>query len=641
MAGLKSLPMPFMGRLGAKILLVMASALIVTSLLFLTLIVPRFYNDLLNERTAGSTQLGNLMEVSLEHLMLVRDINSLRTLLSQMGSEPDIKRVMILDDKGQIRFSSDIALVGSTLASTGAACPDCLMPTPDGANRSQTFTDGDGNHILRTVNVIYNQDRCTRCHQPVAEHPINGYLTIDLSTTHLERKAVWSAVFLAIAGCISLLFALGATWFAIRKLILKPVNVLTEASKALADGDLSARTGIVLEPGRRDEIHTLSASFDRMAERLDETVSRLREQRSFQQALIDAIPDGIRVINEEFSVEVANKEFCRQTGMTHSEIMASPCYVSSHNRKERCVPTMTVCPLAVWQGHNVTDGFIKYMHIHTNHRNGNSFPVEVVTSRLEVMSAGKPRRLVVEAIRDVSKQVEISQEQRLSEIGHLATGVAHEIRNPLASISLGIKAIKQSLTDQGDFGEVRDYMKAVEENIEECIVVTDRLLHLSRLPTEKGELLDIRTIINDTVGILRYEAEICNVEVRVDVPENLRIVGCDGSIRMVAFNIIQNAFHAMPKGGKLTVAARERTDKHIEISIADTGIGISLEHLPLIFYPFWSWRADKSRGSGLGLAICKSTVERWFGTITVASTPGEGATFFLDFPPADEVIERI
>ncbi|MCL2716102.1 MAG: ATP-binding protein [Alphaproteobacteria bacterium] len=636
-------------RLGVKILMAMASAMTLTSVIFLAVIVPRYHDSLLNERRAGSAKLGSMLQIALENAMLKRDIPGLRTILNRIGQEANIERAMIVNPAGMVRFSSDPAMLEQNFAHIRDLCPDCALSETGSSFATAFLTDARGVKILRAVNAVANQEPCTKCHGPLATHPVNGYLVIDHSAGLLESQAMWSAVFLAAAGFVCLAGALLSTWLAIRRFVLRPVRALSEASIALADGNLATRVAVnetASHPG--DEIAALARSFNRMVAELDRTIVRQREHESFQQALIDGIADGIRVIRADYSVIAANKEFCRSVGMTLEDVLSRPCYASSHARSEPCIPTLVVCPLAALAT-ETSSGLVKCTHSHSHHSDASPSPVEVIASRLEVGAGDARAFYVVESIRDLSRQARVSQEQRLAEIGQLAVGVAHEIRNPLASIDLGLKAISRSL-GQGNTAptasreralEMMDYMAAVNASIATCIAVTDRLLHLSRLPTERGQLLTLCVLATDIVSLLRYEAECRKVEVTIDIPERLRMVASDGEMRMVVLNLVQNAFHAMPDGGRLTITAREKDDGSITISFTDTGSGISAEHLTKIFYPFWSWRADGSSGSGLGLPISKTTVERWFGRISVTSKLGEGTTFILDFPPTEDVIERM
>jgi len=185
---------------------------------------------------------------------------------------------------------------------------------------------------------------------------------------------------------------------------------------------------------------------------------------------------------------------------------------------------------------------------------------------------------------------------------------------------------------------VLEFITAANVEIDRSLNVTERLMKLSRTPQDRGALLDVAQSICDATALLRYEAELRNIEIRQDIDEDARIIADESDLGMILVNLMQNALHAMTTGGVLTLSAKVTADRDVDIVVSDTGVGIPQENLRKIFHPFWSWRADGSIGSGLGLAICKSLVEKWKGDITVSSPPGQGAAFELRFPHADKAI---
>jgi len=297
---------------------------------------------------------------------------------------------------------------------------------------------------------------------------------------------------------------------------------------------------------------------------------------------------------------------------------------------------MVVCPLAAMAGR---DERIKASHIHVHGPSGEEFAAEVVAVAIDGASLGHQGRLIVESIRDLSQHVQVSQEQRLSELGHMAAGLAHEIHNPLASIRLGLHAIERELK-LGPADETHEFIAAVNAEVDRCLGVTERLMRLSRIPEPSGEIVDVAPLVQDVFALLRYDASAHNVVLSNEVAEDARVVGTQGDFGMILINLMQNALHAMPQGGRLRVVAHTTPERMVVLHVIDTGVGIDAERLDRIFHPFWSWRADGSAGSGLGLAICKALVVKWNGAISVSSTPGAGATFTLRFPHADKAIER-
>jgi len=135
---------------------------------------------------------------------------------------------------------------------------------------------------------------------------------------------------------------------------------------------------------------------------------------------------------------------------------------------------------------------------------------------------------------------------------------------------------------------------------------------------------------------MAYESE--KAGVRTDIrlhPQGLRIMAAEGDIRMALLNLLQNALHAMPRGGVLSLATREEGDWAV-IDVVDTGVGISSEIQQHVFEPFFSRRADGQKGTGLGLAIARSLVRRHGGMIEMESEVGKGSRFTMRFPTAEK-----
>jgi signal transduction histidine kinase len=187
---------------------------------------------------------------------------------------------------------------------------------------------------------------------------------------------------------------------------------------------------------------------------------------------------------------------------------------------------------------------------------------------------------------------------------------------------------------------VARYLELVDREIDKCINVTERLLKLSAPPSVNPELVALDQVVTETLSLLRWEAEHDDVDIIEDLQPGTRVVASDSEMRMLALNLAQNAFHAMPDGGTLTV--RLRGDENgITLEVADNGAGISPDGLKHIFEPFYSRRADESQGTGLGLPISQNIVENWGGKITVESEFGQGTRFTVHLPPAKQQLDRL
>jgi signal transduction histidine kinase len=259
--------------------------------------------------------------------------------------------------------------------------------------------------------------------------------------------------------------------------------------------------------------------------------------------------------------------------------------------------------------------------------------VEVAAAALVLADHDGVRRVVVEAIRDLEAMAMVSHEQKLSEIDQLATGVAHEIRNPLTSIGLGLRSAMSDLA-HGDEAEARAALGLIEPEIERCLGITSSLLKLSTPSGSRCDLILVEEVVRDVIALLSYEAESREVRIDLRLEPEVRVIASDSEMRMVIINLAQNALHAMVAGGVLNITSR-REGAMVEIVVTDTGVGIRPEDLDRIFLPFWSRRADGVPGTGLGLAICRNIARRSGGTLSAVSTPGRGSQFTLRLPDAD------
>ena len=167
-------------------------------------------------------------------------------------------------------------------------------------------------------------------------------------------------------------------------------------------------------------------------------------------------------------------------------------------------------------------------------------------------------------------------------------------------------------------------------------LLAKRGLHVLRLgatPSETPELIEVAGVVEDTISLLHWEAELRDVTVGTTLEPGARVMASDSEMRMVLLNLVQNAFHAMPQGGDLHVASRT-IDGRIEITVQDSGIGIQPDKLKKVFDPFYSRRADGSQGTGLGLSIVRTIVENYGGEVSVQSEPGQGSRLAVSLPDA-------
>ncbi|HPQ95894.1 MAG: HAMP domain-containing protein [Thiothrix sp.] len=633
----------FLQQLNQRFLVFLFSVLGLASFSFL-LLFYFFYNaQLAAERTEASQAVSLLLKSSLERAMLQRDLPGLRAIVDELGRQDKISDVRILNPSGEIRFASRPDQLGQqAIDLMQSFCGECDPDRMPLEPQARFVTVENGSERLRTFHPVRNKPECMQCHGSTVTHPVNGILLVDHEAASIRHKGLTNILTLAGAGGIVMLLTAMASWWFMRRYVMQPIGQLNQASRHLSQGNLDTRVN--LPPGQ-DEMTRLAGAFNHMAERLQHNHDLLQSRQQFLQGLIDAMPDGVRVIAPDYRIVQANRSYAEQAGYaTPQALCRQYCYQVTYQRDTPCPPTLRTCPLSRLNQDQPT---LRYMET-LQRRDGSSLMTEVFAARLPPDAhPDHPGNtaddfLVVEAVRDLEKVAHYSHEQKLAALGELAANVAHEIHNPLASVQITLQASERILAESGqDTHELGEYLQLVNEQVEQCLDVTHRLMKLGTLASVYPELLDVNTLIRETLSLLRFEREQQGITEQLQLDSRQpRIVAADNDLRMVILNLVQNAFHAMPDGGVLTVATGKEAGQ-VLIRVADTGQGIRNESLPYIFDPFFSQRPEKTRpGTGLGLTIVRSLVRQHDGTIRVAHHQPGNTVFEVRFPDADSPTEE-
>jgi len=608
-------------KLNRKYILGMASGLLAVSILFVILFMSMYQKQLTSERANTSLHLNKLLQTSLENAMLKRDLNGLRDILTSFGKQDEIMRVMIYNPQGTVRFSSEKQFLGNIDHQIGSTVQD----------KTVFINTGDQNEVLRSINPIYNKAECSVCHGDKSKNPINGILVVDFDASTLRKHAQETTLVLMGSGSTMLLITLFGGWWFMGQFVLKPVKKLLHAQEKFTNGDLQSRVNLK----GNDEISQLGYSFNNMVETIEDQWNTIKKRQQFLQSLIDGIPDGIRVLDQNYNILLYNKTYAEQFAGDAESIINHKCY-AIHDRDEPCIPTMETCPLFEI---NKNGKPIKAIHHHINNKKEKQSSEIFAAPIIAGGDLGK-EPIIIEVIRDLSKAINYSQEQRLTALGMLASGVAHEIHNPLGSIQIAFQSIDQLIeAEEPVIDQLKYYIKLIEGEIDKCVDITGRLLKLGSLPDTYLQPINLNTVISETISLLQWEADSKDIQMKLEIPNSnkLRVMATDNELRMMILNLVQNAYHAMPDGGDLFVNVKPLDQKkQIKIIIQDTGVGISKKKQERIFDPFFSHRSDKEKGTGLGLSITQAIIKRFNGSITVKSKPGEGSIFTITLPNADK-----
>jgi two-component system, NtrC family, sensor kinase len=243
-------------------------------------------------------------------------------------------------------------------------------------------------------------------------------------------------------------------------------------------------------------------------------------------------------------------------------------------------------------------------------------------------------RLVI--MDDITQRMELeaqlSQADKLSSIGLLAAGVAHEVNTPLAVISSYTQMLSKQL--QSDPQKAGLLEKITKQTFRASEIVNN-LLNFSRTTGTEFTEVSLNKVIGDTLALLEHQFKVAHIEVQRDFERNLpAIQGNAGRLQQVFLNLFLNAKDAMSGGGTLRVSTHN--GEFVSVQVSDTGSGIAQEHIHRIYDPFFTTKTSpaegQNRGTGLGLSVTYGIIQEHAGEIRVESRPGEGTTFTLDFP---------
>jgi PAS domain S-box-containing protein len=277
----------------------------------------------------------------------------------------------------------------------------------------------------------------------------------------------------------------------------------------------------------------------------------------------------------------------------------------------------------------------KSIEISLGTKGGEEVPISWTGSRM----LDDERRIVglVAVGRDLTErkrlEAQLIQSAKLTSLGVMAGGIAHEIRNPLAISSAAAQILMEGTDDETVKAGAAE---KIYSGIQRASYIIENLLKFARPPEERMAPTDINEALEGTLSLLDNQFRVQQIALRRDFASELPpVVGNKSLIQQVFSNMILNACNAMPGGGSLTITTRVNSDNQVEIQFADTGVGIPPQHLSKIFDPFFT-TMPVGKGTGLGLSISYSIIKQQQGTIAVESRVGGGSTFTVILPIGGE-----
>ena len=402
--------------------------------------------------------------------------------------------------------------------------------------------------------------------------------------------------------------------------VIRPTERISNVSRQVSKGIYSSRLPLKQGAKLQDEFDILYSAYNQMLDSIEDNIAQVKNREHYLQQLIDAIPEGIRVIDKNFNVMMTNQAFNNMFKITETSV-GQKCYQAYGYKCEECPQSRYNCPVRNWRKN------INSEAIRTIHEVGKT-PFYVTAAKLKISAK---EYYIIEALHDLSADIKYSHQQKVSSLGFLSTSIAHEMKNNLGAIRMILEGLLDSeYKDVADDDAGKKYLTMAHNQLIEAVKTPERLLRLAQYSEDEVTEVDVKSAVGDMVLMIDYDAKRHGISVDTVIDDNIVLMTNEADFKMIILNLVQNAIKAMPKGGQLYIEG-SKNNRGVVIKIKDNGIGIEAGKIKHIFEPFYSANSQ-AKSSGLGLAIVSSLVEKNKGKIAVKSKVGEGTEFTLRFP---------
>ncbi len=346
---------------------------------------------------------------------------------------------------------------------------------------------------------------------------------------------------------------------------------------------------------------------------------KIRQAKMNLEAIFDGIRNQLSLQSPHYDILRVNRSVIEKYHTTYTELIGRKCYEAYYGRPYPC----ETCPVAVTiKTKQPSSSILKISETHTTLRIS-SYPI--LDEKSDLVS-------IIEDVQDITEeeqlQEQLIQSEKLAGIGILASGVAHEINNPLS----GIIGIAEIALDEEDSSEHKTYLGDILSCAQRINQIVKGLRSYSRVAKqEEQSRINVNEVLEESLKMVQLAIKTTKIKVIRQYKCTEEIKANAGEIQQVFTNLITNAFQAInEKEGVLTLSTRSLHDL-IEVTVGDSGIGIPQEDLKKIFDPFFTTKKP-GEGTGLGLNVVYRIVVKYEGTIDIESKKGVGTTFTIKFP---------
>ena len=358
---------------------------------------------------------------------------------------------------------------------------------------------------------------------------------------------------------------------------------------------------------------------------LEQKAVQIERLKDFSENIVESLNVGVLAVDLDGAVESWNTQLERLIGVPRHEAVG--------RKLEEVLPSDLVAEIAARAGDERVSSLYKFR---MRSRGGRNLVVNVSIAPLVGKSGDRIGRLIL--VDDITQRIRLEEQlvqtEKLTSLGLLAAGVAHEVNTPLAVISNYIQMLAKQLPSGDPRHQLID--KVVKQTFRASEIVNN-LLNFSRTGAAEFTEVNLNAVVEETLSLVAHPFKTAHVQVMRNLQQELPpVLGSNNKLQQVFLNLFMNARDAMPSGGMVEVRTASNNGS-VEIEITDTGSGIPRENLHRIFDPFFTTKSS-GRGTGLGLSVSYGIIKEHAGKIDVRSTQGKGTSFRLEFPSARKAV---
>ncbi len=412
--------------------------------------------------------------------------------------------------------------------------------------------------------------------------------------------------------------------FYLAKNITTPIKRLVKATEIVGKGNLDYTIDIYTS----DEIGILTHAFNKMVRDLKKTTISL----NYFDTIINTMADSLIVTDAHGKIELINQSALKLLGYKKEEILGKninslinvESYFSFKEETKEFIESLE----AIWRIKDGREVSVLCSCSEVKNKKGE------VTNRIyvarDITEIKKTEEELIQAYKRLKEtQDELIQTEKIAAIGKLASGTAHEIKNPLSIIMQGIYLVDNLTPEKSQ--ELKETIETIKEAIKRADNVIKRILNYARASKISRTPQEICGVIEEGISLIEEQLKFKNIKIEREYPSKPILVEADRvMLSQVFLNLATNSQDAMPQGGIIKIKVYEEDDQCV-IEFEDTGMGIPQDKLPKIFEPFYTTKRP-GEGTGLGLAIVELIINRHNGKIDVESKVNQGTKFIIKLP---------